>query len=221
MVAKAHITETVDYIVSTGIHPVLSARGFKKQGRTFHKRVGDLYHTVHVQASRYNAFDTGRFTINLGVASPEIATMRHGGSRLKNPASQGNRLLTTRIGSLLPIKRDMWWSIDPHTDLDGLAWQIGDALVSYGLTFFENAAFQSRQALLAALESDALAPSLFGAPTIREEVRALLLYSTGRVDEAETALVNLVMGKEHKAGLKKYVNRIKALGARLGFVLSR
>jgi hypothetical protein len=117
MVIKAHITEAVDYIVSAGIHSVLSPCGFKKRGRTFHRRVGDLYHTVRVQASRYNAFDTGQFTINLGVASPEIATVKHGGRRLKNPASQGNMLLTTRIGSLLPTKRDTWWRVDPHTDL--------------------------------------------------------------------------------------------------------
>lgn len=110
---------------------------------------------MHVQTGRYNEFDTGRFTINLGIASPEIAAIRVG-SKIKNPASQRNMLLFTRIGSLLPTQHDKWWAISPDTDLNRLAQQVGDALATHGLPFFENPAFQSTQALLDALESDTL-----------------------------------------------------------------
>lgn len=219
MVVKSPISEAVDQIVSMGIHPLLKERGFKKRGRTFHKRVGDLYHVVRVQASRYNEFDAGQFTINLGIASPEIAATWLHGSGFKNPASQGNLLLFTRIGALLPRQKDKWWTIDADTDAPRLAQQVGDALASYGLEFFENAAFQSTETLLQALERDDLPVRLFGAPTIREEVHALLLHRAGRVSEAETVLANLLRGKEDRRGLKRYVNRIRALGARLGFSL--
>lgn len=218
MIVKSHITKAVDHIVATGIHSVLKSRGFKKRGRTFHKRVGDLYHAVRVQASRHNEFDTGRFTINLGIAAPEIAAIRVG-SKIKNPASQRNMLLFTRIGSLLPTQGDQWWMITPATDLSGLAREVGDALTTHGLPFFENPAFQSTQALLDALESGTLPVGLFGAPTIREEIHALLLHRAGRMDEAETVLVNLIAGKEQRQGLEKYVARIRELGARLGFDL--
>ncbi|NBD35648.1 MAG: DUF4304 domain-containing protein [Chloroflexi bacterium] len=250
MIVKSPITEAIDHIVATGIHPVLKARGFKKRGRTFHRRASDLYHAVRVQASRHNEFDSGRFTINLGIASPEIAAVRLGGREVKNPAGQRNILLYARIGSLLPNQQDKWWPITPETDLSQLAREVGDALgrskkislpkagsfprkkhqvwevlisgttlASYGLAFFEHPAFQSTQALLDALESGALPVGLFGAPTIRDETHALLLHRAGRVDEAETVLVNLIQGKEDKRGLGRYVTRIRELGARLGFDL--
>jgi hypothetical protein len=216
---KSQITEAIDQVVSAGIRPVLKERGFKKQGRTFQKRVGDLYHVVHVQASRRNEFDSGQFTVNLGIASPEIATAWLGGRVPKNPASHRNMLLHERIGFLLPMKKDRWWTIGPDTDLGELAREVSDSLTRHALKFFEIPAFQTTQALLEALERRELQMSLFGAPTIQEELRAVLLHRAGRVDEAETVLTNLLAGKEHKMGLEGYVSRIRDLGARLGFAM--
>lgn len=219
IVVKSQIADAIDRVVSVGIHPVLREQGFKKQGRTFHRHVGDLYHAVYVQGSRYNEFDSGQFTINLGIASPEIAAMRLGGERVKNPASLRNILLSTRIGCLLPPKKDQWWVIGPDTDLSGLAQQVGEALARHGLEFFERPTFQSTQTLLDALERDELSTSLFGATTIREELHALLLHRAGYVDDAEAVLANLLVGIEHKGYLRGYVNRIRELGARLGFAI--
>ncbi|KUJ95105.1 MAG: hypothetical protein PWR24_1933 [Desulfonauticus sp.] len=216
---KSQITQAIDQVISAGIHPILKEQGFKKQGRAFYKRVADLYHVVHVQGSLWNEFDTGRFTINLGLSSPEIAAEWFGGRLPKSPASHRNRLFYERIGSLLPVKADHWWSIGLDTDLAELAQEVGDALRNYGLKFLEWPAFRSTQDLLGALERDELPLSLFGAPTIRTELLGVLLHRAGRVDEAKTVLTNLIAGKEHTLGLKGYVNRIRALGTRLGLAL--
>lgn len=214
---KSQISEAIDQVVSRGVHPVLKKQGFRKQGRTFHKRVADLYHLVRIQGGQYNEFDSGAFTIDLGVASPEIAAVWFGGRVHKNPAS--HTLLYERIGFLLPGREDRWWKIEPGIDLDDLAREVGDALAGHALKFFENPAFQSTRALLEALESSELQMSLFGAPTLREELRAVLLHRTGRVEEAKTVLISLIAGKEQEIGLGGYVRRIKGLGARLGFAL--
>lgn len=212
---KSQITEAIDQIVSVGIHPVLKKQGFKKRGRTFHKRASDLYHVVCIQGSRYNEFDSGRFTINLGIASPDVTAVWFGGKVRQNPAS--HMLFHERIGFLLPMKKDHWWEISPGTNLGELAREVGDSLTGHALKFFEIPAFQSTQALLEALEKSELQMSLFGAPTVREELRAVLLYRTGRVDEARAVLISLITGMEHKRGLGGYVSRIRELGARLGF----
>lgn len=215
MPSKSPIVQAVDHVVSAGIHPILKERGFKKQGRSFHKPVGDLYHVVHVQSNRHNVFDVGKFTINLGVASPEIAALWHGETTSRNPAGHTNLLFTTRIGHLLPSGQDHWWTIEPTTDLDRLAQEVGDCLAQYGLTYFENPAFQSTQALLDPLERDALD----GIPTARVEIRAVLLHREGRADEAQALLAGLIAGKENRRGLGGYVRRIRALAARLGLTI--
>jgi hypothetical protein len=214
---KSQITKAIDQVVSIGIHPVLKERGFKKQGRTFQKHVDDLYHVVRIQGSQYNEFDSGQFTINLGIASPEIAAVWRGGKVPKNPAS--HMLLYERIGFLLPMKKDRWWRIGPGTDLSELAREVGDSLSRHALKFFEISAFRSTQALLEALEKSELQMRLFGAPTIREELRAVLLHRAGHADEAKTVLISLITGKEHTTGLGGYVRRIRDLGARLGFAI--
>jgi hypothetical protein len=215
MPSRSPVTQAIDHVVSAGIHPILKERGFKKQGRSFHKPVGDLYHVVHVQSSRHNAFDVGKFTINLGVSSPDIAALWHGEMTSHNPASHAHLLFSTRIRSLLPSEQDHWWTIEPTTDLDRLAQEVGASLAQYGLTYFQNPAFQSTQALLDSLERDALG----GIPTAGVEIRAVLLHREGRTDEAQALLAGLIAGKEKRPGLGRYVRRIRALAARLGFTL--
>ncbi len=216
---RSPILQAIDSVLSGGISPLLQERGFKKKERSFHRRVGDLYHTIHVQASRHNTLNSGKFTLNLGIASPELAELWRDGRAPRNPANPTNSLLSVRIGSLLPGGTARWWEIGPGTDLDALAADLRSALELYALDFFENPAFQSADALLEALEDEELPADLFPVPTARKELHALLLHRAGREQASRSILAGLVDGAEGKRGLGGYVRRIKKLGARLGFIL--
>ena len=217
---KSQITRAIDRVVASGIHPLLRENGFKRVGRTFHRPVNDLYHVVQVQSSRQNAFDTGKFTINLCIASPEICALWSGKKQPKNPGSHLNHILIARIGSYLPAKQDYWWSIAPDTDIARLSEEVRQALAHYGLAFFEHALLQSTSALLKGYEQGEIAAiEGIGTDQIRPDLHAVLLSRAGRTEKAQKILKALIAKNQGQTGLERYVRRIRRLGSRLGLTV--
>ncbi len=215
--ARSQTDQTFRQFITTEIHPVLRKLGFRKQAYSFYKSVADLYHVIFFQQGRSDTLCEGRFTINLGIASPEVMAIWQGEKATKDISR--NILLYERIGFLMPEGSDVWWAIGPDTNLSALADGVRNALMGHGLKFFGRAAFQSTQTLMEALRRNELELNLFGAPTIRDEIHAVLLHRGGHLEEAGAMLASLIAGKENRKGLGGYVSRIRELAARLDLVI--
>ena len=69
----SEIARVIDHIADEALADPLQATGFRRNGRTWRRRVGDAVQVVHVQASRHNAGADGEFVLNAGVYFPALA----------------------------------------------------------------------------------------------------------------------------------------------------
>ena len=93
------------------IAPAIRRMGFAGSGGNFRLVDGDDVAHVESQKSRWNSKDEVAFTFNLWVS--------------------GGRL-STRLGELLPERRDFWWVLGPETSVDELAGAVIRALEDFG-----------------------------------------------------------------------------------------
>jgi hypothetical protein len=116
------------------IAPRLRDQGFAGSGQDFHRRVDGNWQAINVQRSKYSNADEVKFTINLGTASAAVIAAAR-----EDPDEPQREVLChwrTRIGSLLPGKHDVWWTIRSRMsarDLDRLGVEVGDALIRRGV----------------------------------------------------------------------------------------
>src|SRR5688572_2506860 len=108
----------------------MKSRGFSKSGRTFHRRVGDDWQVLNVQASMGNFAEAGKFTINFGVYLPAISLLAK--QPLSSKPKEYECTYRERIGQSMIGGPDYWWEIDPSTDLKAIANEVMVAVRDFG-----------------------------------------------------------------------------------------
>ena len=146
----------IDELIRRHIQPVLRERGFVRKARTWNRHRGTFIDVINVQASRWNANDSGSFTVNVGVFLPSVYSITWG----KEPpsvAKVGDCIVETRLGdpsmdgeTLLKVAPkgqllEQWWNFDASTDVDVLGSQVAEVIVRQGLPFLEH--FDSIEAI--------------------------------------------------------------------------
>jgi Domain of unknown function (DUF4304) len=99
------------YASEQRVGPWLRERGFRKRRNRFRRDVDGAWQVVDFQASQWGNRDDVRFTINLWVGVPDLATEE----------SAGDPQLEQRIGALTGAGEDHWWSVDADTNVPRLA----------------------------------------------------------------------------------------------------
>jgi hypothetical protein len=72
----SHVSEigrVIDGVAADALADPLKAVGYRKDGRTWRRNLGDAVQVVQVQASRYNVGANGQFLLNAGVYFPALA----------------------------------------------------------------------------------------------------------------------------------------------------
>jgi uncharacterized protein DUF4304 len=158
----------------------LRLAGFRRQGNHLHRRSDGLIHAFNFQASRGMAVPLGAFTVNLLVSSEHMYRTWTG----RVPANPATMFfpIQRRIGSLMPEREDRWWSAGMEPAL--LCQEVSDALVNYGLPFFD--AFPSADALLEQMRDRSHV--LRGLMTDAHLVHAMLAREKGLEEEAAQQL---------------------------------
>ena len=129
---SSEIGKRIDAIVGGALAARLKEHGYRKKGRTFHRRGDDGTCIVHVQASQSNLGGGGSFTINLGVYFPGIEEPLSGGAP-SDPPREVDCTLRQRLGGLMPdIRGDHWWSVTSSSDADAVSRAAADAWGAYG-----------------------------------------------------------------------------------------
>ncbi len=104
---------------------VLLSFGFKKQGNTYARSVGDVVHLINLQSSRTSSAAILHCTINLGVVVP----------RLESPwlkADIGRTHWSERLGHLAG-QNDRWWTATSSGDAEAAGDEITTLLETVGL----------------------------------------------------------------------------------------
>lgn len=126
----------IDAVVAQGLAPLLKSQGFAKAGRSFHRRRGERWQVVNVQASSGNSAAQARFTLNLGLYIPQIEVLA-GQPPLQGKPKEYECTLRERIGALMPQARDHWWTLVPDGEPAALATELAEAFAAYGLPWLE------------------------------------------------------------------------------------
>lgn len=92
----------------SGVATELSVDGFSRSGDCFNRTLDEVIHFIDFQSSRHNI---DKFTINIGILSSNVFQFWAEGSMGARDvwASQ----ILRRLGELLPIPQDIWWSLKP------------------------------------------------------------------------------------------------------------
>jgi hypothetical protein len=125
----------IDKIVGLGLAVLLKKNGFRKAGRTWHKSVNDDWQIINVQASASNSRDQGKFAVNLGVYSAQVAAL----AGQKKPEKVPKEFETTvreRLGSLA-YEYDHWWTVEPTSDLNEIASDVEAKMQKFGLHWLD------------------------------------------------------------------------------------
>jgi len=127
----SEIGKAIDQCIGLQLGPVLKKEGFRKSGRTFHRSFDLGTQVVNIQANRWNQGGAGSFTVNLGIYFPDI----HRLAEMIVPRAlpgEADCTLRQRLGILMPSGSDYWWELDPGSDLERVAAEVGAAWTRYG-----------------------------------------------------------------------------------------
>jgi len=155
----------------------MKARGFSKSGRDFHRRVGDAWQVVNVQASQGNFGSSGKFTVNLGVYLPAVSVL----AGAPEPAGKPKEYQCTvreRAGALMTGGIDHWWELSEAASSEAVAREMAAAVEQFGLPWLE-----------AQCDVRRMSETLRSQPSILSAAAAL---AAGDKQEAEQRVVRMV-----------------------------
>lgn len=115
---------------------VLKAKGFKKTANTWIRK-DEWPKLINLQLSQWNSAREANFTINLGVFIPELHTVSES-YPVKGNLKELDCGIRSRIGTLLPLRKDKWWTVGMEDDSNRLFDEVCADLVSVGLPWLEN-----------------------------------------------------------------------------------
>jgi uncharacterized protein DUF4304 len=173
----SEIAKAIDDCIGLKFVPLLKQEGFRKRGRTFHRKIAHVSQIVNVQASRNNIGADGSFTLNLGVYFPAV-DLSVRGAAVPDVPKEYDCTLRERIGSLLPDRTDKWWKLAPGTDYRAISDEICAAWTQAGKPWFER-----RATLPEAYEA---CDGQFA--TVQVEIPMAMALLLGRQDEAQRRL---------------------------------
>src|SRR6185295_16565931 len=132
-------------ILNDTLKPIFKSNSFKTPGQCFYQDAEDFKKLFQVQKSRSNTADSIKFTFNIGIFDKIAYIEFHDGALLKNP-KPNDCVINTRIGYLLPSKKDIWYIIESYASKENIEMQIKNDISLHCLPYFDK--FKSKNDLL-------------------------------------------------------------------------
>lgn len=222
---KRDFQNEFDDIVKEIIIPFFKELGFKRNGKSFNKKINDIVQVINIQKSQWNHQDNLSFTFNIGFLNEDIYR-----ERWNKEAPKFVRVydcqIHFRLGQLTK-KMDYWYELNENRERIDLGNEIMNHLIKYLKPILDdNQTLNSLKDFLKRYESFKLTM-----PTIDQ---ILLLLKTGGKEEAEkflrdeykealnpkesTSIINYPDGRKeikiYEPSINKgYVDKLKKLAA--------
>lgn len=131
------LQKNLDQIIKDIITPALKKEGFKKSGRNYYKKIDHYGLCFNIQSSLYNHSEEVRFTFNTGIFIPTIYELYYNGELPSFP-KEYDCINRKRIGELLGIKTDLWYSITNTTNESDLERQLSSDIEEGIIKYFRD-----------------------------------------------------------------------------------
>ncbi|MGJ1194168.1 DUF4304 domain-containing protein [Sphingobacterium siyangense] len=135
---KTETQEKFDRIIKESFIEILKPLGFKKKANNFYLQLEKIGHIINIQKSYYSTKDDIRFTINVGIFSPEywLACFNYHNKDVPAYPTEPECMIRERISGMRGL-RDIWYNITPMTDIEELLTEMKYNISSFILPFFE------------------------------------------------------------------------------------
>lgn len=128
--------------ILTALQTVLQPLGFRKKSSLFQLDRGKVVHLIEVQGSNDNK---AKFTVSIGVFAPELV---YPDVRDTTEPSIALAHWRTRLGSLSPENKDLWWQVASSGEAATAAADIADRTQKFALPALAQLADLSALAVL-------------------------------------------------------------------------
>ncbi|MGJ1227207.1 DUF4304 domain-containing protein [Sphingobacterium siyangense] len=135
---KTENQEKFDKIIKESFIKILKPLGFKKKANNFYLPLEKIGHIINIQKSYYSTKDDIRFTINVGIFSPEywLACFNYHNKDVPAYPTEPECMIRERISGMRGLP-DIWYNITPMTDIEELIAEMKYNISSFILPFFE------------------------------------------------------------------------------------
>jgi hypothetical protein len=211
-----HVPQSLTSVViaasSKATQTLLAAEGFRRKSVHLLRASSDVLHCVHFQSSKWGTAQDGQFTVNFVVTWPSIYEAWTGKPLPANAATAAYPI-QNRIGSCLPERTDVWWTVNDQTDAEAVAQKVASTVAETAPSFF--ARFSTTAMVLACLREHGGLPGLTQAQACL--VHAFLAKSFGCESEAEQTLAVALAN----AGSSPFKSTIRSFAQRADIALHR
>ncbi|MDF2478777.1 MAG: hypothetical protein K0S24_4260 [Sphingobacterium sp.] len=135
---KTETQEKFDRIIKESFIEILKPLGFKKKANNFYLPLEKIGHIINIQKSYYSTKDDIRFTINVGIFSPEywLACFNYHNKDVPAYPTEPECMIRERISSMRGLP-DIWYNIITTTDIEELIAEMKYNISGFILPFFE------------------------------------------------------------------------------------
>ncbi len=135
---KTETQEKFDRIIKESFIEILKPLGFKKKANNFYLPLQKIGLIINIQKSYYSTKDDIRFTINVGIFSPEywLACFNYHNKDVPAYPTEPECMIRERISSMRGLP-DIWYNIITTTDIEELIAEMKYNISSFILPFFE------------------------------------------------------------------------------------
>ncbi len=131
-------TQDMMKTVVAAFTPTLISAGYHKQATRFHREYSStVVQLVSIQGSQWNYDGSGTFTVNLGVYHRDLAALHDALPVVDSPFVR-HCVVQQRLGLLMPVGLDYWWTIDANTDLTALGLEVASMWVRHGKPWIDS-----------------------------------------------------------------------------------
>jgi hypothetical protein len=115
----------------------LKRHGYQKKEEVFYVFKNGNWGLVDIQKSRSTAANSISFTINVGVCSTALRSIMGIGPTEDKPEIEDCHW-RTRLGFLMPEKKDLWWSLEDGSTTDTAIAEISNLIEAFAVPAIEN-----------------------------------------------------------------------------------
>jgi len=135
---KTETQEKFERIIKESFIKILKPLGFKKKANNFYLPLEKIGHIINIQKSYYSTKDDIRFTINVGIFSPEywLACFNYHNKDVPAYPTEPECMIRERISCIRGLP-DIWYNITTTTDIEELIAEMKYNISSFILPFFE------------------------------------------------------------------------------------
>ncbi len=122
----------IDRTIARELAPRLREAGLQKRARNFRRAAGCSLQILNVQGSAWNFPDRAQFTVNVAVHFPSVVAAMAEPIPAAAPPEHACHL-RSRIGSLSPDRRDLWWEVTCDADIETVGHELAVSVFAYAM----------------------------------------------------------------------------------------